>query len=211
MAKVEVWPTVHAERKALAADLGPLGPEAWTTPSLCREWTVRDVVAHMTATARIGGAGFFTKVAASGFSLTRMQAKDIAIERGTSPADTLARFETVVDAVKRLPGPVESVLGETLVHAEDVRRPLGIHHDYPMDALVQVAEFYARSNLVIGAKRRIAGLRLVGTDRSWSHGTGSEVRGPMLALLMAMTGRPGVLDDLRGEGVGELRRRSASG
>ena len=92
---MDVWPVIHAERKALADDVRDLSDEQWATPSLCGKWTVRDVLAHMTATAKIAGPAFFPKLAASGFSLARMQDKDIAVERGTSPADTLARFEAV--------------------------------------------------------------------------------------------------------------------
>src|SRR5205085_9409133 len=92
MAKVDVWPTVHAERKALAADLEGLSDERWATPSLCAGWTVRDVLAHMTATAKITPPAFFGKLIGSGFSMKRMQAKDIAAQSAGSPADTLARF-----------------------------------------------------------------------------------------------------------------------
>ena len=48
-----IWPTVRAEREALARDLRSISEEQWSTPSLCEGWTVRDVLAHMTATAKI--------------------------------------------------------------------------------------------------------------------------------------------------------------
>ncbi len=70
-----------------------------------------------------------------------------------------------------------------------------------------MAEFYKKSNLIIGAKRRIAGLQLRATDTEWSHGSGPEVVGPLLSLLMAMTGRKAALDSLTGEGVAILRGR----
>ena len=47
----DIWPVVHAERRALAADLAGLTPEQWATPSLCTGWSVHDVLAHMVATA----------------------------------------------------------------------------------------------------------------------------------------------------------------
>ena len=55
-----------------------------------------------------------------------------------------------------------------------------------------------------------AGLRLVATDVEWSHGDGPEVRGPGEAILLALTGRPAVLDELVGEGVATLRERVAA-
>lgn len=208
MAKTDPWPTIHAERQALAEDLATLGDEQWAMPSLCPDWTVRDVVAHMTATARITAGGFFAKLIGSGFSMKRMQAKDIARERGGAPADTLAHFETVVDSSRHPPGPTDTWLGETIVHAEDIRQPLGIKHAYPAEAAKRVADFYKDSNLVIGAKRRIAGVRLTATDTEWSHGDGPEVCGPIVQLLMAMTGRKAALDQLSGDGVSTLRSRA---
>jgi len=93
------------------------------------------------------------------------------------------------------------------VHAEDIRRPLGIAHTYPTDAVRQVLDFYKGSNAIIGTKRRIEGVTLRSTDTDWTHGSGPEVQGPLLSLLLAGTGRKLVLDDLTGEGVTVLRSR----
>ena len=70
-----------------------------------------------------------------------------------------------------------------------------------------VADFYKGSNLLIGSKNRIDGLTLRATDADWSHGTGPEVSGPILSLVMAMTGRKAADDDLTGDGVAALRSR----
>jgi Mycothiol maleylpyruvate isomerase N-terminal domain len=93
---MDIWPVIHDERKALAADLKGRSGEEWATGSLCGQWSVRDVLAHMTSTASL-------------------------------------------------------------------------------------------------------------TD--WSHGTGPEVSGPILSLVMAMTGRKEPIADLTGEGVATLRSR----
>ena len=207
MDKNDIWPVIRAERTALAGDLETLSDEQWSSASLCDRWPVRDVVAHMTATARITPPVFFAKLAGSGFSLTRLQDKDIAVERGATPADTLARFEAIETSVKHPPGPADTWLGETIVHAEDIRRPLGIHHDYPPGAVARTADFFSGSNLIIGAKRRIDGLALRATDADWSHGSGPEVSGPLLSLVMAMTGRKAALSDLSGDGVATLTAR----
>jgi uncharacterized protein (TIGR03083 family) len=207
MTKAEVWPTIHTERAALAADLEALPEDRWETPSLCEGWSVRDVLAHMTGTAKISVPSFVGKFVAAGFSMTRMQDKDIAAERGGSPADTLARFRAQASSTTSPPGPIDTWLGEVVIHAEDIRRPLGIKHQYATDGVVRVADFYKGSNLVIGAKRRIAGVRLRATDTDWSHGEGPEVSGPIMSLLLAMTGRKAALDDLDGEGVATLSSR----
>jgi uncharacterized protein (TIGR03083 family) len=208
MAKTDVWPVIHAERKALAAQLEGISDGAWGTTSLCTDWTVQDVLAHMTATAKLSSASFFPKLIGSGFSLKKMQAKDIARERGSSGPELLARFTSQADSTGRPPGPVETMLGEVLVHSEDIRRPLGLTHTYQPEAVMQAADFYKRSNLVVGTKKRIAGVTLRATDADWSHGDGPNAEGPMLSLLLAMTGRKVALGDLTGEGVAALRSRT---
>jgi uncharacterized protein (TIGR03083 family) len=207
MADTAVWSTIAAEREALAHDLASLDEASWSKPSLCEKWTVRDVLAHMTATAKITPPAFFGKLIASGFSFTKLQDKDIAAERGASPADTLARFEEIVSSTKHPPGPLDTWLGEAIVHAEDIRRPLGIAHAYPTAASIRVADFYKGSNLLIGAKKRVEGLTLRATDADWSHGNGPEVAGPIVALVLAMVGRKAALADLSGDGVTALSSR----
>jgi uncharacterized protein (TIGR03083 family) len=203
----EMWETISAERKALAADLAQLTDDQWQTESLCAGRTVRDVLTHMAATAMITPLSFFPKLAGAGFSLEKMTDKDIAALRGATPADTLATFTSVVDSRKHPPGPGDSWLGETIVHAEDIRRPLGISHAYPTASVVQVADFYKGSNAVIGTKRRIDGVSLRATDTDWSHGSGPEISGPIMSLLMAMTGRKVAISDLTGDGTEILRNR----
>jgi len=208
VASSDVWPVIDGERKALGSDLDGLDDGAWNTPSMCGDWTVRDVVAHMIATSKLSAPKFFTKFAGSGFSLERLQAKDIAVERGSSPSDALSRFKAQLDSRGRPPGPIDAMLGEVVVHSEDIRRPLGLEHSYPTDALTRVAQFYAGSNLIIGGKRRIEGLTLEATDAQWSHGSGPVVNGPILELVMAITGRRAALEKLDGDGVDTLRGRT---
>ncbi len=205
---MDIWPTVHAERKALAADLRGRSDEDWARPTLCNGGTLRDGLAHMTSAAKLTPPAFFGKMIGSGFSFDKVQEKGVAAQRGATPADTLANFESVVNSVKHPPGPNQTWLGEVIVHSEDIRRALGIRHQYPTDAVVTVADFYTGSNLLIGSKRRIDGLTLRATNTEWTHGTGPEVSGPILSLVMAMTGRKAADDDLTGEGAETLRSRS---
>jgi uncharacterized protein (TIGR03083 family) len=202
------WPVIHAERAALADDLATLTGAQWSTPSMCSGWSTHDVLGHVVATAKLTPPRFFAKFAGSGFNFDRMASKEVATETTAGPAATLAELRTVKDWTKSPPGPVDSWLGETIIHAEDIRRPLRLTHDYPTDAVVRVLDFYKGSNLIVGAKKRISGLTLRATDADWSTGTGPEVSGPALSLLLAMTGRKAALDDLTGEGLATLQSRS---
>ncbi len=208
MPEPTTWPMIHSERQALADDLAGLSDEQWATPSLCAGWSVRDVLAHMTSTAKMTPPRFVGHFASAGFKFDKMSAKDIATEEAVgTPADLLAEFTRVLSRRTTPPGPVDAMVGEVIVHPEDIRRALGITHAYSKDAAVRAADFYKSSNLLIGAKNRIAGLTLTASDTSWTHGTGPAVSGPIVALVLAMTGRKAAIDDLTGDGVETLAAR----
>jgi uncharacterized protein (TIGR03083 family) len=201
------WPTIHAERAALVDDLKTLTDEQWKTPSLADGWSVEDALAHMIAPTEMNPPVFIGRLIRSGFKFNTMQDKLIAKATAGGPAATLAHFERQVGSTTHPPGPADTWLGETIVHAEDIRRPLGIKRDYPEAALVRLADLYRKSNTLIGGKRRASGLTLRATDCDYVAGDGPEVSGPLLSIVMAITGRHQVLDDLSGDGVAVLRDR----
>ena len=205
----DMWTTIAAERGALADDLAGLPDDAWTTRSLCGDWTVHDVLAHMTATAAMTPPTFLGGFIGSGFNFSKFSAKGIAQHRGSTPAETLQNFRAQQHSRSSPPGPKLSWLGETIVHAEDIRRPLGIRHAYPTEAVQTLLDFYKGSNTLIGTKSRIDGLTLRATDADWSHGSGPVVEGPVLSLLVAATGRRAACDELTGEGLETLRSRTS--
>jgi uncharacterized protein (TIGR03083 family) len=202
-----VWPLVHAERAALAADLADLTDQQWATQSLCTGFTVRQVLAHLTAGASLNPLRWLAGVIRCRFDFDKMVAMRLAEQLGATPAETLARFRGIVTSTVKAPVPPAAMLGETIVHAEDIRRPLGIHRDYPITALSQVADYYQGSDRVVLAKGRIVGLRLRAGDGPFATGSGPLVSGSTLALIMAMTGRVTFCDELGGDGVATLRAR----
>lgn len=201
------WDLVHAERAALADDLRDLDDARWATPSLCAGLTVREVVAHLTAAASLDGLRWFAGVVRCRFDFDAQVAMRLAEQLGSSPAETFARFERVVTSTTSPPLPRLAILGEVVVHGEDVRRPLGLVRAYPAEVLDAVARYYVATDQVVVARRRVRGLRLVATDGDFAAGAGPEVSGPTLALVMAMTGRATCCDELTGPGVGTLRAR----
>ena len=198
---------MHAERAALAADLTDLTDPQWATPSLCAGFTVRQVLAHLTAGATLSPVRWLAGVIRYRFDFDKMVAMRLAEQLGATPAETLTRFRRVVTSTVKAPVPVEAVLGEAIVHGEDIRRPLGIHRDYPVTTLTLLAGYYQGSDLVVPAKRRIDGLRLQAGDGPFAAGSGPLVSGRTLALIMAMTGRVTFCDELEGDGVAILRGR----
>jgi uncharacterized protein (TIGR03083 family) len=204
----DIWPSTHAERAALAADLADLTDEQWATPSLCAGLSVREVLAHLTSAATLGRLRWTWSVLRCRFDFGKHVADRLAEELGATPAETLARFERIVTSRTSTFGPKAAWLGEVVVHAEDIRRPLGIHHDYPVDVVTRVAEFYVGADFTVPSKSLTSGLRLVATDGPFAAGDGPLVRGTTLALTMAMAGRGAYCEDLTGAGVATLRTRA---
>lgn len=205
-----IWPLVHAERAALAADLTNVTDEQWATPSLCGGLTVCEVLAHLTAGASLNPVRWMVGVIRCRFDFEKQVAMRLAEQLEATGAETLHRFRRVVTSTTKPPLPTIAMLGESIVHGEDIRRPLGIRRDHPIDTLTQVAQYYQSSDLVVLAKGRIGGLRLVATDGPFTVGSGQLVSGTTLALIMAMTGRTTYCEDLRGDGVATLRDRCAA-
>ncbi len=201
------WPLIRAERVALIADLEPLTDAQWATPSLCAGWTVRDVLAHMTTTAKMTPGRFVGRLASTGFRFNAFNTKGVQDEQGATPADALARFKAQLDRTTAPPGPLDAMVAEIVIHAQDIRRPLGIAHTYQPEALMLVGDFVIKGNLLLGGKRRSTGLTLNATDVDWSRGAGPAVTGPLPSIILALTGRKAGLSDLNGDGLATLTGR----
>ena len=202
-----LWAAIRTERGALADDLAGLGPDDWARPSLCGAWTVEEVVAHLTAAASIGRWAWIRSMLGARFDPDVHNARRLAEHRGATPAETLQRFRAVVDRDTAASGHTAAWLGEVVVHAQDVRRPLGIAHTFPVGSLTAVAAFFASRNFAVASGTVAKHLRLEATDGPFTAGDGPVVSGPTLALVMVMAGRRAYLDDLTGRGVATITQR----
>ena len=205
----QVGPTrsdvLASEQAALAAVLQDLSADQWDQPSLCPDWTIREVVTHLSF--HIHRDGFRETYGSS----TKYQA--ILAERaGANTTEGLRAWfgSPVPSAAARS----AINLAELVIHGQDVRRPLGLGHSFPdavvVDCLDQCTS--VSGNLfIVGRPRRLGrGLRLEATDGDWARGHGPLVTGPAEALLMAVAGRAPAVDDLQGDGVSVLAGRLAT-
>jgi hypothetical protein len=97
----------------------------------------------------------------------------------------------------------QRALLETVVHQQDIRRPLGADREIPAGVLCAVLATAARTY-----SARTGGLCLQAFDLPWiRYDDGPAVTGPGEALLMAMCGRPAALAELTGDGVAILASR----
>lgn len=204
----DLMPMIHAERGSLSEFLGTITPEQWSAPTYCDQWNVQQLVGHLVAAANITAPHFLSGLVANGFSFDKFVDKDLTPYAAGSPADVKARFDGIISSTRTPPGPKYVALGEVMVHGEDIRRALGSEGTHPAEHLTTLAELYKKTGAPLRAKKRIAGLQLTATDVDWSTGEGPEVRGPAMALILAMVGRAAALDDCTGPGVDQLRRRA---
>jgi uncharacterized protein (TIGR03083 family) len=208
MKTAETWKYIHAERVAMVETLSSLSPEQWATPSWCSGWSVQEAAGHILAAAEQTPLNFYRQLASAGFKFNVFADRDAKRLGALSPDELIRRLRARTTTTNHPPAPVLAMLGEIVAHGEDIRRPLGLVHESPEPALVEVANSWSKSNLLIGAKRRIAGLRLRSTDTNWTIGQGPEVAGPLQSLVLAMVGRKGSHAALAGDGLAELATRS---
>ncbi|MDD0859986.1 maleylpyruvate isomerase family mycothiol-dependent enzyme [Arthrobacter alpinus] len=180
MAKIqdnELWALAHAERAALAEDLASLTPAQWHHESLCGWWDVEQVVAHLTAAASVGQWRWMRSMLGARFRPAVHNQRRLAEHLGATPAETLEKFREVINSTIAPSSHTPAYLGEVLVHAEDIRFPLGFSHTPSMDALMPVAEFYALRDFAVPSRSNAAGLRLKADDGPFAAGNGPLIEG----------------------------------
>lgn len=206
---MDTWQKFDAERVALCDDLASIGPGQWDMQSLCSAWKIRHVVAHLVRGAQVKMGGFFAGMLKNGMNFDRYIAQQALTAGAASPQLLLAGLKDTIGkrSVPPMTKPV-TMLSDIVCHSADIRRPLGISRTLPEETLIEVANSVKTTGFPFGAKKRIAGLRLVATDATWSTGDGPQVDGPLESLILAMAGRPAALEDLSGDGTTTLKTRS---
>jgi len=201
------WPALDDEREQLADLLDTLTPEQWNTETLCDGWRVREVAAHLTVAGTVTAGQLVPGLLKHRFSFDKWMDRESRARSGGPTSELAAKVRALV-GVHHKPPVVKDIdpLCDTLVHQQDIRRPLGMPRTIPGDRLLAVADHLA-ANRIYKVPKRIAGVRLRMTDHDWSTGDGLAVEGPGEAVVMAMIGRGAALDDLAGEGLATLRAR----
>jgi len=199
-----LWALAHAERAELAKDLAGLGAEQWRHDTLCGKWDVEQVVAHLTAAASLNQWQWLRSMLGARFRPDVHNQRRLVEHCGSTPQRRLIGFAPSSPA---LPSHTPAYLGEVVVHAQDIRQPLGLARTPSVDALTPVANFFARRDFTVASRTHVADLQLRATDGPFATGTGPLVTGSTLALVMSMAGRVSYLAELDGPGVPALRSR----
>ena len=202
-----LWALAHAERAALAEDLSGLSAEQWRHRTLCGQWDVEQVLAHLTAAASLNQWQWLRSMLGARFRPDVHNERRLAEHRGKTPDETLERFRDIIGSTTAPSGHTPAYVGEVVVHAQDIRQPLGLPRTPSVEVLTPVAEFFAARDFTVAGRTNAAGLQLRADDGPFHRGTGPLVTGSTLALVMSMAGRATYLDGLDGPGVPALRSR----
>ncbi|WP_117214411.1 TIGR03085 family metal-binding protein [Allorhizocola rhizosphaerae] len=172
-----------AERLALAHQMERVGPDA---PTLCGEWTVRELLAHLLLRERRPDA-------AVGILIKRFGARTEHVQRDISAGD----FAALLAALRRPPwwSPVSNVLldeltnlTEMFVHHEDVRRAQAGWAPRELSHGLEAALFTR-----VRAWARLALRRYPATVRIETPGFGSVKAGTASPDVLTLSGPPGEL------------------
>ena len=206
MDRDEKWTVIAGQRRAVAELLEGLDADEWERPSLCAEWRVKDVAAHLALTPRSPGIVHILALGLRAGGNFDAVNRDLAVRHaGRPPSRLVTELRDQADS-RRKPAitTLDNLLFDTLVHVQDIAVPLGRAVRMPRDAAREGAERVWRMGWPFWARRRLRGLRLTATDVDWTAGEGAEIRGPVQALLLLTGRREAALPQLTGPGLERL-------
>lgn len=207
----ELWAAIDAQRLRTADLLQGLTSKEWDRPSLCEGWSVRDVAAHLTLQQMTLGSALRSTLRHPG-SLNHIIHASARDRAALAPEEIVAEIRGTVGSRRHNVGvtPYETLI-DIVVHGQDIAVPSGRALEVPpaVAATAATRVWDSRGSRKAKVFRAVPhdGLRLAANDTDWTVGEGPEVRGPVLALLLLITGRPVVLPQLEGEGAAVLAER----
>lgn len=206
---MDIFSQIADERRGLADLLSGLTNEQQVVQSLCDEWSVHDVAAHLVMPLEVSMPKFMLAMLACRGNFDRANVR-LTREQARRPIDEIIEVLRLKAASRFTPpgaGP-DAPLTDLLVHGLDIRWPLGLTRDIPEERLQTSLTFLTgRSARGVVTGGTLDGLRFEADDIDWTHGNGPIVSGAAEALLLAITGRRAALDRLSGDGVSTLCAR----
>lgn len=206
----EYWSAVRMVRLRIADLLESLSHEEWDAPSLCRGWRVRDVAGHLAVVPTITTWRMLRTAPRVGWNPNRINTR-IATEEGSRPPDQITALLRRHAGERRTARALDTrnSLFDVIVHSQDIALPLGRGFAVPVADTRRGLERVWEMGWPFNAKKKLGAFTLQATDTDWRVGTGPEVTGPALALLLLLTGRTdAAAGDIHGPGA-DLLTRSA--
>ena len=196
---------MRAERREIRHALAGLTPEQWQQPSLCSQWTIRDLLAHLVAwdevllyRTRRQHLGVLTRFArdyVTSFASMRLLNRRLQRRtRGLDPRALLQRFAADDgDDLKWLFDGTNPAahLAEYVIHRQDLCRPLGLPAPVPAERVSMALDGALQlPGVRLSAWRRLRRTRIEASDIGWARGHGTTRQMTGLNTLLWIAGRP---------------------
>jgi uncharacterized protein (TIGR03083 family) len=202
----EYWSAVRTLRLRVADLLASLAAEEWDAPSLCHGWRVRDVAGHLAVVPTITTWRMLATAPRARFNPNRINTLIATMEGSRPPEEIIALLrQHAGERRTAMSLDIRNSLFDVIVHSQDIALPLGRDFSVPVADTRRGLQRVWEMGWPFNARKRLGTFTLRATDTDWEVGSGPEVIGPALALLLLLTGRTGAAaSDLHGPGVKAL-------
>ncbi|MEE9417067.1 MAG: maleylpyruvate isomerase family mycothiol-dependent enzyme [Acidimicrobiales bacterium] len=142
--QTDTWEIVAQERRQLVTDLADLAEARFDTDTDLAGWTAKAVLAHIVTPFLIATPRFVGSMIRYRGDLDKVNNKYAAKLSERPVSELLAALGDNADSRWSPPGAgVELPLTEIVVHAQDLRRALGIAHKVPVNVEQIISEYTA--------------------------------------------------------------------
>jgi uncharacterized protein (TIGR03083 family) len=191
---------IAAERRELAAMLAGLAAPEWDTQTLCADWRVREVVAHITMPFRYSAPRFVIEVIKAGGNFNRMADRCARRDAAAATGTLVAQLEENERNPWQPPGGgFQGALTHDVIHGLDITVALGIDRRVPEERLRTVLRTITSPKSLKFFGADLNGIELRADDADWSFGSGTPLYGPAQHLALVLCGRRLPTGLLRGE------------
>ncbi len=205
---MDYFDAIGRQRRAIADLADTLNPAQQATASLCDEWTVHGVLAHLVMQITVPVRRVVVEMARARGNFHRANVTLTNRVGEQSWTDLVGLLRANADSHFTPPGlDSRSPLSDAYLHAQDICVPLGIPAPGELERWPVILDFLTSPKARRGfVGRALPRLTLVASDVAWSAGSGPDVHGPASALGLSLVGRPARLSELTGAGLDEWRR-----
>lgn len=198
------WERAGRLRRDLADIVEGLSEEQLQSPTLCEQWTAQVVVCHVTGFVTTSFPKFMWTVAKNLGNFDKASQEMANTELARPFADVLADLRAKATKSSALPMfPEELTMADTMIHTQDIRRPLGLDGGFDDESMRAALDFLTEHKMAttLVDRKPLEGVKLSPTDLDWSWGDGAEITGTAEAIMMAMANRPSAMADISGPGA----------
>ena len=186
-----VGPQFRALADALAAEPTSIA----NAPSLCEEWAVKNVVAHMTMSARYDGPALMAELAAVGHDFGALSEQLARRDGELAFGRLLDDLRSNAMAVWAPPdGGAVRALRHVVIHGLDITTALDLPRTADDQATLLVLTSLTDGGVAAHFGVNPTGKLLKATDLDWQFGAGEPVEATAGDLILALAGRsrPGI-------------------